>query len=172
MRDTLIVQNLDVIEQGRALLGRLAPDIYAPNGLGWPGIGPHIRHCLDFYEALLGGWSAGRVDYDRRARDPELEADPRAAVAAFDSVAARLTALPSDALDRGLRVAADATDEQAPRRWTRSSLGRELRFLLSHTIHHYALVALLLRQRDIEPGSDFGVAPSTLAHRAKTACAR
>src|SRR5262245_51244700 len=53
--------------------------------------------------------------------------------------------------------------------WSISSLKRELQFLLSHTTHHYALIALALRSRGFEPGSEFGVAPSTLRHWRKTA---
>jgi hypothetical protein len=43
-------------------------------------------------------------------------------------------------------------------------MARELGMLLSHTVHHYALIAMLLRARGIEPPADFGVAPSTRAH--------
>jgi hypothetical protein len=48
--------------------------------------------------------------------------------------------------------------------WGRSSAERELQFLLSHTVHHYALIALMLRTQGYEPGAEFGVAPSTLAY--------
>ena len=52
-----------------------------------------------------------------------------------------------------------------PAVWSRSSLLRELQFALSHTVHHYAIIARQLRERGAEPGADFGVAPSTLAAR-------
>ena len=51
--------------------------------------------------------------------------------------------------------------------WCRSSLLRELQFLLSHTIHHYALIASLLERRGVrvrDELSGFGVAASTLEH--------
>jgi hypothetical protein len=54
-----------------------------------------------------------------------------------------------------------------------STVARELQFLLSHTVHHYALIALILRLQGFEPGEEFGVAPSTLAHwRREVVCAR
>jgi hypothetical protein len=53
--------------------------------------------------------------------------------------------------------------------WTRSSIARELQSLLSHTVHHYALIAIALRLQGIEPSAEFGVAPSTLEHWRKTA---
>ena len=56
--------------------------------------------------------------------------------------------------------------------WSRSTLRRELQFLLSHTIHHFALIGLLLSFHGVEPGEEFGVAPSTLKHwRSQAECA-
>jgi hypothetical protein len=49
---------------------------------------------------------------------------------------------------------------------------RELQFLLSHTVHHYALMALILRLQGFNPAAEFGVAPSTLQHWERAAAAR
>jgi hypothetical protein len=46
--------------------------------------------------------------------------------------------------------------------WHRSSLGRELEFVLSHTVHHHALIAEKLAANGDNAVRDFGVAPSTL----------
>lgn len=46
-----------------------------------------------------------------------------------------------------------------------SSLPRELQFLLSHTVHHYALIATMNAVAGVETPEDFGVAPSTLVYR-------
>jgi hypothetical protein len=47
-----------------------------------------------------------------------------------------------------------------------STLVRELLFLVSHTVHHFAVIRLLLAAEGIDPGEEFGTAPSTLAHAA------
>ncbi|MFT5288053.1 MAG: hypothetical protein ACI8QS_000085 [Planctomycetota bacterium] len=52
--------------------------------------------------------------------------------------------------------------------WTRSSLGCELLFVLSDTIHHYALMAMSVRHSSVEPGPQSGVAPSTLRYWDRT----
>jgi hypothetical protein len=68
---------------------------------------------------------------------------------------------------RSLRPDLSATVLQARQdspHWAVTSLERELQFLLSHTVHHFALVALLLRAQGFEVSADFGVAPSTLAY--------
>lgn len=61
------------------------------------------------------------------------------------------------------RVDYDARARDATPDWRPSSLGRELQFLSSHTLHHYALIKLLLDDTGLDLGPEFGVAPSTLA---------
>lgn len=46
-----------------------------------------------------------------------------------------------------------------------SSIGRQLQFLKSHTIHHYALIALFFRLQDYEPPEEYGVSTSTPRQR-------
>jgi hypothetical protein len=46
-----------------------------------------------------------------------------------------------------------------------STIGRELQSLSSHTVHHFALIAMSLRAMGIPVEEDFGVAPSTLRYR-------
>lgn len=49
---------------------------------------------------------------------------------------------------------------------------RELQFLLSHTVHHFALIATLLERFEIGVPEDFGIAPSTLKYwQAQAQCA-
>jgi hypothetical protein len=51
-----------------------------------------------------------------------------------------------------------------------SSISRELQFLSSHAVHHFALIAMTLRAEGVPMDPDFGMAPSTLRHLAsKTA---
>jgi uncharacterized damage-inducible protein DinB len=42
-----------------------------------------------------------------------------------------------------------------------TSLARELVFALQHTIHHQAIVAVLLHEQGIAAPAEFGYAPST-----------
>ena len=49
-------------------------------------------------------------------------------------------------------------------------ISRELQVLSSHTVHHFALIAVTLRMHGVEMDPDFGMAPSTLRYLAsKTA---
>ena len=47
---------------------------------------------------------------------------------------------------------------------TESSLGRELQFLQGHSVHHYALMAAMMRFSGEPVDDHFGVAPSTIVH--------
>lgn len=156
-----------VLEQGVELVERLDAAEYGRvhHELGASSVGAHLRHGVNFVQSFASGIDDRRIDYDARVRDPRLERDPRYAVRVLAALAREIATL--DHVD-GLEpiwirsdAPADATPAEA---WQRSTIGRELVSVLSHTVHHYAFMALLLRARGIEPGAEFGVAPSTLAH--------
>lgn len=167
MGGAVIRQNLHFLRQAADLLRGLDDGVYAaPDGTAprRSGIGPHLRHCLDFYLCFLRDLEGRRIDYDRRARDRGLECDLRAARAAIDEILERLERLEPARLGADLVVRADVAPFEDPEEaWSRSTVARELRFLASHTVHHFALIAPLLRQHGVDPGPEFGVAPSTLA---------
>jgi hypothetical protein len=50
--------------------------------------------------------------------------------------------------------------------WLPSTISRELQALSSHTIHHFALIAVILRLHGIFLDPEFGVSPSTLRYQA------
>lgn len=164
-----------VLEQGHALLGRLDDRLYTETA-GLPvrsGVGSHVRHCLDFYQSLLEGVWTGRVDYNRRGRDELVARDRACAAARIEIVVEELRALADLPGETPLLVSPEDADASEGDAWCASTLARELQFLLSHTVHHHALVALILRLQGFEPGEEFGVTPSTLAHwRREALCAR
>lgn len=176
-----LVQALrEVLAQGLDLCGAVDAGVYAapPAGLSSSGVGPHLRHTLDFVRRFLDGLSAGRIDYDMRARDPLEEVDPQHAKASLQILLNRLDALTDFDPTESVQVRHDvpaaliACADPSDRPWTSSSRGRELLFVLSHTIHHYALMAMSLRHHGVDPGPEFGVAPSTLRYWADEGVAR
>jgi len=154
--------NLMILAEARTMLETLPESLYAlrREEVESEGVGAHMRHALEFYECFLDGMGSGRVDYDARQRDLQLESDPAAALSALDSVLERLTEIQAD---RELEVGHDRMRPGEP--FCKSSLGRELRFLSSHAVHHLAIVGMLLRLAGHEVGPEFGVAPSTRVHR-------
>ncbi|MFP4283185.1 MAG: hypothetical protein ACLFU2_11230, partial [Opitutales bacterium] len=116
------------------------------------------------YEQFLAGVTNRRIDYDARSRSTEVETVPARAVELMRSLCEGLRSLPATVLEASVEVRMDGGGAAA---WTPSSVRRELQFLISHTIHHYALIATIAPAIGHEAlPADFGVAPSTLKHRA------
>ena len=169
----LTARNTAVLDQGLELIDALLGSSSAKGALR---VAPHFRHCIDFYDCFLSGLETGRIDYDARSRSAELESDLGSVDQALRRIRERLLGIGSLSPRTPVQARSDAPEENSP--WTSSTLGRELLFLLSHTIHHYALIDLMLREEGFEPPSEFGVAPSTLRHLERetepvhTECAR
>ncbi|HHN75482.1 MAG TPA: hypothetical protein ENK10_09665 [Acidobacteria bacterium] len=161
-------QNIRCLQQGRELLAGLSTELYSRCVLtGASGsVGGQFRHCIDYYHCLLRGAASARIDYDRRERNPALEQDPAAAREALADLERRLAEIDGDLACRVVEVKADRFGVGAAARseWVGSTLERELLFLLSHTVHHFALIGLMLRQLGAPVDPTFGVAPSTLEH--------
>lgn len=127
-------------------------------------LGGHFRHCLEFVNCFLAGAETGKIDYNRRQRDQLVETDRRHAAAEFLRALNRLEKLAATATAGSslLVKPEDIIEPNGADFWCASSLERELEFMQSHTIHHYALIAFKLRQMNFHVPPEFGVAPSTL----------
>ena len=171
-----VAGNMIVLEQALETL-RLLDDITFARGGAAPGVSPvgiHFRHVFDHYHAFFSGLAAGEIDYDARGRQVPLGTDRALAIATALGFLTDLDRLPASLGVRQIRVSvrsvAGHTEEPD---WSDSTVKRELQFLVSHTVHHYALMKELLRRVGVEVGEGFGVAPSTLAAlRRDAACAR
>jgi uncharacterized damage-inducible protein DinB len=162
----LVADNILLLEQCADVLEGLPPGTYgaADERCLGSSIGGHVRHCLEHYGSFLAGLHAGQLDYEQRARDRRLQTQLGTACSALRGTAAALArGLTFARLDRPLQVLAegDASDGDV----TTSSIGRELGFLLSHTIHHCALIAVMMRLRGLATPPGFGLAPATIRHR-------
>lgn len=161
--DALVDDNDGYLEQVAELLRVIPAGDYASRDGANDAIGAHVRHLLEHYESLLR--STGFTDYDQRNRDREVERDTALALRRIADIRDALRAVVPPGQDtrmsvtynceRGGRVTHLPLD---------SSLERELLFLVSHTVHHMALIAVLARMRGITVPESFGVAPSTLRH--------
>jgi len=126
-------------------------------------IGAHVRHCLDHVEALLKGIDTGRVEYDKRERGTEIETNRKAALARIKHLHDMLLKLNPEMSNQPITVELMMLSSEPPRP-LRSTIGRELAFILSHTIHHNALIAVMARIKGTQLPEKFGYAPATLAY--------
>jgi len=166
--------NIAFLQQGLELILRMTDEQFstAPPMFSRGGVGAHFRHILDHYDCFFDGCENGRIDYDRRERDPALESKREVAAEKIRATCRKL----DEISDRDPRRALEATllcgkPGVAEPMWSATSVARELQFLVSHTVHHYAVIAAILRPQGVEPGADFGVAPSTLVYEQGNACA-
>jgi uncharacterized damage-inducible protein DinB len=152
----------DVLAQTMEVIRQLPDDEYVrPGPAGVSGsVGKHVRHCLDHVIALEESLRTRQIDYDARHRGTVLESNHRAAIAALESVRARLLALD----DRWLSGHVEVVSQLAPHRRpivVNSTIGRELAFVISHTIHHNATINVLLKDRRVITPPGFGYAASS-----------
>ncbi|NJN65058.1 MAG: hypothetical protein HC882_09385 [Acidobacteria bacterium] len=163
----LAAQNAALLRQGASLIEGLDDGHFAGPGSEGPGggVGSQLRHVLDYYGCFLRDVGAGRVDYDRRERDPRLEQERVRAITRMLDWATAMERVGDAYHDGPLDVRMESANAPAGAdSWSRSSLGRELHFLASHTVHHFALVSVMLRARGVIVPTEIGVAPSTLEH--------
>jgi hypothetical protein len=153
---------LSLLHQMRMTIERIDDATYAAPAPGRSsgGIGGHVRHCLDHVSALLSATRTGICEYDRRKRGTEVEASRSAACIRIVDLSAALVCLDAPALDETVLVESQL-EPGGPMILTRSSICRELAFVISHTIHHNAIVAQMLQARGVAMESRYGVAPAT-----------
>jgi uncharacterized damage-inducible protein DinB len=159
--------NIYFLEQGVSLLSSISNEEYSFNNGKYfnSGIGRHFRHIIDHYLSFIH-YSNNKINYDQRDRDVELEVNRKLAVSTFRSIIESLEKfeITPDLIDRKIKVKSNegVTDLNSP--WSESSVRRELQFLISHTVHHYALIGIILKTMDVYIPENFGKAPSTLKH--------
>ena len=156
--------NIEFLKQAQRLIDELSDDQYQNNDLPPfnSGVGKHIRHVLDFYRAFLNR-QQDKVNYDQRVRQPEVEVDRSVAIQHIEDVCQALAK--ETAIDAAVWSKNDeAVETPADQGYRRSTIGRELQFLVNHTVHHYAVIAILLHGQGFKTPQGFGVAISTLAY--------
>jgi hypothetical protein len=128
-------------------------------------VGEQFRHDLDLVNTFLAGIAMGKIDYTRRERDSRVSMSRSYAIEKYE-VALRKIRLLDRSIASGL---VSVRSEVADSMWLMSSIAREMEFVLSHTIHHHALIAEKLAGFGIVADGALGVAPSTQKYRSRLA---
>ena len=160
----LIDMNIRWLRQALSVIEGLDDTTYAssPAKFAPHRVGGHVRHILEFYECFIKGVESAVIDYDARQRERAVEQSVRTAsveicriIRCFETSQlcgeARVRVRMEDSFARGCDL-------------MESSISRELQVLSSHTIHHFALIAVTLRLHGVEVDPEFGMAPSTLRY--------
>ncbi len=161
--EDLIEANLFLMNQAGRLLERMEDGVYGEpiEHLFEATVGQHVRHCLDHYASFVRGLLGGVIDYDQRERVASLECSTDCALEELERLKQELKGVGD--VGGVVRVKMDCGG--ADQSWQESSLGRELQFLVSHTVHHFAMIGGACREKGVELEKGFGLAPSTIRHR-------
>jgi uncharacterized damage-inducible protein DinB len=144
------------------LLVRLSDETYRsrPAGGVSGSIGAHVRHVLDHVKVLVDRPRHRTITYDHRERDTAIEQDRAAGIAALRRVSYRLAAAMDAPPDEILTLEVLVEHDQPPI-GVSTSLAREVVFALQHTVHHQAIISVLLQQAGVVTPPRFGYAPAT-----------
>ena len=169
----IVLPLVRLLEQYAQVLARLTDQQYAQKPVGPVdgSIGGHTRHCLDHMRALLEAVENGALDYDNRQRDTRLESNRLLALRHMRDLIEQLSELSDNAMDQDVALTMLFAADDGPVT-VRSTIGRELAYVLSHTVHHHALIGAMVKTLGGWLPQHFGYAPATIAHQKRQACAR
>jgi hypothetical protein len=131
--------------------------------LNGASIGEHYRHILEIFECLISGYSTGVVSYDKRKRDRILEQDKNVALNFIHELKQNISNP-----EKPIKLAACYSESAEIIEYFPTTFHRELAYAMEHAIHHMAIlkIAFKFMLPDLKLPEHFGVAPSTIRHKA------
>ncbi len=143
------------------LLRGMPGAVFTASG-GDSSIGTHVRHIIDRYRCFFTGLNQARINYDDRRRGGPVETEPKAALAAIAD--ARNCFDQFEPASRGQKIqVCELVHHDGAAASVESTIDRELLGLISHSVHHLAIIAMLARSRGHPVPEHLGKAPSTPA---------
>ncbi len=155
----------ETLDQASSMLGELDGSIYTKilTPYFMSSIGEHMRHILDHFIAVKEGIASNRIDYDVRKRGSLCEQDRDEAIHHIGAIKDWLESLSLEQLDRDISVKTEITFLETNSIIVKSSVSRELAFVLSHTVHHFSMIAVALKMQGVTVEKNFGLAPATIS---------
>jgi uncharacterized damage-inducible protein DinB len=163
-----------LLEQLGAVVSQLSDAQYTrrPVGVIESSVGRHVRHCLDHVRSLIDAIETGEINYDQRRRGTMIESSGEAACLQVVDFVKELSEIDCEnVLDAPLTMTVLLSPDERPI-VVRSTVGRELAYVLAHTIHHNALIAAMVKTLGGWLPERFGWAPSTIKNLETKSCAR
>ena len=171
--DPCIQPLVAVLQELSTVIERLSDAQYvqSPVGVVASSIGGHVRHCLDHVRAVLGGAASGELNYDHRERGTPVESSRQVALDEINGLSRGLRQLQAAQLQQNIQLLVLMTRDGQPVS-VRTTLARELAYVLAHSIHHNALMSAMVKTLGAWHPDTFGYAPATLQHTGQAACVR
>jgi uncharacterized damage-inducible protein DinB len=153
-----------VLSQGEELLRTIDDEKYRrrlPTAFN-SAVGGHYRHCLDHFQSLFAGLDRDEINYDHRTRDKRIETDRAFALEETRRLSLACQSIPPPFLECPIWVRSQVNYEHRNSPAIASTIGREVMYAVAHSIHHYALIAVMCGLLEVPVPNGFGIAPSTL----------
>lgn len=165
-RQSLIDINIAGLQEGQRLLSLLNSDQYIQGfkPAFQSDIGTHFRHILEHYRCFFSQLYINEFRYDMRPRDARLQTDIEYAKTTVNDLIGHLESFDISLFEQRFTVSEsynDGSENNCFAGGVKTTLERELMFLQSHTVHHYAMIAAMTRSLGIQPEEEFGVAIPT-----------
>ena len=164
-----IMQLLEELAQVIAALSD-AQYVHRPMSVMPSHIGGHVRHSLDHVQALLAATATGRLNFDHRERGTAIETNRSAALEAIEKLIGELRELQPLVLEVPMTLHMMMHADARPIELS-TTFAREAGFVLSHTIHHNAIISAMVKTLGGWLPPHFGYAPSTIDYQGKSSCA-
>jgi len=159
----MISSQLEILEQACLYLKGITQEDYVeiitPNFIS--SAGSHVRHIIDHYQSVISGLENGIIDYDLRLRGSKVEENPTLALKKFEEISAWMKGLTSNELNQSVSLSTEVSTSTKEVQIVSSSLARELIFVGSHAVHHYAMIAQISFAQTTQANTSFGIAPAT-----------
>lgn len=126
-------------------------------------VGQHLRHTIEFFMCLEGGFREGLINYDKRSHDKLIESDKFIALASIQRIR---NFVGSVVADQGLKLEVGYDRHTDACVTIETNYLRELTYNIEHAVHHMALIKIGVREVApyVQLPTDFGIAVSTLRH--------
>lgn len=163
---------VEVVEQAISLLNDISEadyqEVLTPHFSS--SIGAHIRHIIDHFLALQSAAVSGEINYNKRNREGDVEQFPESALSACERINDWLhDTCQNQLLNRRVLVTTEIDISHTKSTTCESTLERELVFVASHAIHHYALIRIIRNMQGKALPEFFGFAPATITHLTRSA---
>ena len=159
---TVIKGNIEGVDQGVALLTSMTNEQYCMRAKPYVNscIGEHLRHVLDLYYALKE--QVEIINYDVRRRGALVESCRVTGLNELQQIKTWLLSLQPSMMNNKMIMSTEVSVIDTSVAQVETSLIRELIFVSSHAVHHYALMDISAKLCDFDTPDNMGVAPATL----------
>ena len=152
-----------ILNQLSSILTQLNDDEYTKELLilNNQTIGKHTRHILEFFQAIV--YSEHYICYDERKRDSGLETSVTYTLNCISEVKNNFFNINPHQSIQFKQLIGDTFVE------TKSSIEREIIYCIDHSIHHFAIIKIALKDsfHHVTINEDFGIAYSTINYHKK-----